>query len=48
MALGGEARMNVPGEADGNWTWRMHDPPWWAASRLRELAWSYGRLHNDE
>ncbi|MCK6521585.1 4-alpha-glucanotransferase [Myxococcota bacterium] len=48
MALGGEARMNVPGEAEGNWTWRMHDPPWWAASRLRELAWSYGRLHNED
>jgi 4-alpha-glucanotransferase len=23
LALGGEARMNIPGTADGNWRWRM-------------------------
>ena len=23
LELGGEARMNVPGRADGNWGWRM-------------------------
>lgn len=47
-ALGCDARMNVLREAASNWTWRMHAPPWWAASRLRELVWSYGRQHNDE
>ena len=23
LGLGGEARMNVPGEAEGNWDWRV-------------------------
>ncbi|MCB9741628.1 MAG: 4-alpha-glucanotransferase [Alphaproteobacteria bacterium] len=44
LSLGAEARMNVPGEVDGNWTWRMPLPPDWAAPRLRQLAWAYGRL----
>lgn len=48
LGLGSEGRMNVPGEARGNWTWRMQDPPWWATDRLRELAWAYGRLPGDE
>ncbi|MCK9519581.1 MAG: 4-alpha-glucanotransferase [Dehalococcoidia bacterium] len=46
LGLGSEARMNVPGQADGNWTWRMTeaqmetcDPAW-----LRELGETYGRV----
>ncbi|MCC7362752.1 MAG: 4-alpha-glucanotransferase [Dehalococcoidia bacterium] len=46
LELGSEARMNVPGEANGNWTWRMTHaqlqggaPPW-----LREFAEVYGRI----
>lgn len=45
LALGSEARMNVPGRADGNWGWQMAadalDPN--LAARLRELTVLYGR-----
>ena len=44
LDLGGEARMNVPGTEDGNWSWRLTDIPWWAEGRLRDLNESYGRL----
>lgn len=44
LSLGNEARMNIPGLMDGNWTWRATDLPDWAADRLREMAWAYGRL----
>jgi len=45
LNLGGEARMNVPGIADGNWAWRctaeqMHHIPW---QRLHERTLSLGR-----
>jgi 4-alpha-glucanotransferase len=45
LALGSEARMNVPGRPVGNWAWRFS----WDglgeahASRLREMAEVYGR-----
>ena len=46
LSLGSEARMNVPGRADGNWGWQMAadalDPG--LAARLRELTVLYGRL----
>ncbi|MGD9713277.1 MAG: 4-alpha-glucanotransferase, partial [Thermomicrobiales bacterium] len=45
MRLGDEARMNTPGQADGNWRWRylehqLHDG---LASGVGELTSSYGR-----
>jgi 4-alpha-glucanotransferase len=46
LALGSEARMNVPGRPEGNWTWRFR----WDmvaerhAARLHEMAELYGRL----
>jgi 4-alpha-glucanotransferase len=45
LALGSEARMNVPGTVGGNWTWRMADeqmatPAW---DRLAELTELYYR-----
>lgn len=43
MNLGGEARMNVPGVAKGNWCWRTTDLPYPAAERLAQLGWAYGR-----
>jgi 4-alpha-glucanotransferase len=48
LGLGGEARMNVPGRATGNWLWRcrpeqMHESA--PRVRLREVAETYGRLH---
>ena len=46
LGLGAEARMNVPGTADANWTWRL--PPGKLtpalAARLRQLAELYDRV----
>ncbi len=46
LGLGSEARMNTPGTAAGNWSWRFDwaDVPYWVAPQLRELAALYGRL----
>jgi 4-alpha-glucanotransferase len=48
MRLDNAARMNVPGQAEGNWAWRMGDAGVWArlapeAAALRELAYVYNR-----
>lgn len=45
LGLGSEARMNTPGRAGGNWSWRFAWPdlPDWLASQLREMATLYGR-----
>ncbi len=45
LALGSEARMNTPGRAIGNWTWRFRweQVDWWVAPRLAEMAKLYGR-----
>jgi 4-alpha-glucanotransferase len=46
LGLGSEARMNMPGAAEGNWSWRLlpgglgEDH----ASRLRDITRTYGRL----
>jgi 4-alpha-glucanotransferase len=45
LGLGGEARMNFPGKAEGYWEWRfnwsqVHD---WHAQRLANLCRLYGR-----
>jgi len=44
--LGSEARMNVPGRADGNWAWRARPEHFSLtyAARLRRLAALTGRL----
>ncbi len=44
--LGGEARLNVPGKAEGNWTWRAEGSDFTVerAVRLRRLAELTGRL----
>jgi 4-alpha-glucanotransferase len=46
LALGSEARMNLPGTAKGNWSWRLStdalNPE--IARRLHELTEMYGRL----
>jgi 4-alpha-glucanotransferase len=45
LALGSEARMNTPGQASGNWAWRLRweqlDP--WIAPRLAEMTRLYDR-----
>ena len=46
LRLGSEARMNLPGRAEGNWGWRFRweelDPA--RVSWLHELAATYGRI----
>jgi 4-alpha-glucanotransferase len=43
--LGSEARMNHPGRADGNWSWRFRSEMLgaWHLSRLREMTELYDR-----
>lgn len=50
LDLDTEARMNLPGQADGNWGWRMLPGQWTAFQqvRLRELTRMYGRQHQPE
>lgn len=43
MKLGGEARMNTPGSAVGNWGWRLRDLPWQSCGWIRQLGASFGR-----
>jgi 4-alpha-glucanotransferase len=45
LGLGAEARMNRPGAAQGNWSWRLppHGLTERHAKRLREIAETYGR-----
>jgi 4-alpha-glucanotransferase len=45
LDLGSEARMNLPGRADGNWSWRFESAALTHAlrDRLRDLAELYGR-----
>ena len=46
IGLGGDARMNTPGEEAGNWTWRLGEDALTGdlAARLRALTETYGRL----
>jgi 4-alpha-glucanotransferase len=46
LGLGSEHRMNTPGTASGNWTWRFNweQVPDDLAARLRRMAEIYGRL----
>ncbi|HPD16318.1 MAG TPA: 4-alpha-glucanotransferase [Planctomycetota bacterium] len=45
LGLGGEARMNTPGQASGNWSWRFREDALTAElrGRLLDLALAYGR-----
>jgi 4-alpha-glucanotransferase len=47
LDLDTEARMNLPGQAGGNWNWRMLPGQWTAFQqvRLRDLTRMYGRAH---
>ncbi len=49
LGLGSEARMNRPGVADGNWSWRLEPGQLTEelAVRLRGLAERYGRTPSD-
>ena len=44
LGLGSEARINVPGVAEGNWRWRLTElPPMALAREIRQLTYTYGR-----
>jgi 4-alpha-glucanotransferase len=47
LNLGAEARMNVPGRAEGNWSWRCTEELLAAADfhSLQDLTRSSNRLH---
>lgn len=47
LGLGADARMNVPGRAEGNWAWRLRDLPWDRCAMLRGLSETYGRAGLD-
>ena len=46
LGLGAEARMNVPGTAQGNWRWRMKpgEATPELAAKIRKYATMYGRF----
>ncbi len=46
LGLGGDARMNVPGKADGNWKWRMKWEyfPYGTVERIADLTERFNRL----
>ena len=51
LELGGEGRMNFPGTASGNWTWRarpefLQDAP--LSERIKSLTRIYGRLGGED
>ena len=50
LNLGSEARMNTPGQAAGNWSWRFswEQIPHWIAPQLKELSELYGRIPGQE
>ncbi len=44
LGLGSKARMNIPGSASGNWTWRLRQPlPAMAMQRLADLIRGHDR-----
>ena len=44
LGLGSQARINVPGVAEGNWRWRLTAlPPMALAAEIRQLTHTYGR-----
>jgi 4-alpha-glucanotransferase len=46
LSLGNEARMNLPGQASGNWTWRMNPDSInkHVLNRLKEVNFLYSRM----
>jgi 4-alpha-glucanotransferase len=51
LSLGNEARMNTPGIADGNWSWRIGSPGFFKtidkeSAKLADLALLYNRVNN--
>jgi 4-alpha-glucanotransferase len=49
LGLGSEARMNTPGLASGNWSWRFkwEQVPYWIAPQLKDMAVVYGRVKSE-
>jgi 4-alpha-glucanotransferase len=47
LGFGSEARLNTPGEAKGNWGWRLRELPWQACGMARTLSEVFGRCPGD-
>ena len=49
LGLGSDARMNTPGLASGNWSWRFkwEQLPYWVAPQLKEIAVVFGRVRSE-
>ena len=49
LGLGSDARMNTPGQAAGNWSWRFswQSLPYWVAPQLKDMTDLYGRLASE-
>lgn len=43
QGLRSDARMNLPGQPNGSWLWRMRDLPWARCGMMRSLSEVYGR-----
>ena len=44
LHLGAEARLNVPGVSEGNWTWKLENNiDTNLCSKFSDLAYTYGR-----
>jgi 4-alpha-glucanotransferase len=51
LSMGTEARMNLPGQTGGNWSWRVREDILaadWLVARIRETNFLYSRLLGDE
>ena len=50
LGLGAEARMNTPGEPEGNWRWRVTPDQWTeeAEEMLSRLTRLYGRARSED
>ncbi len=50
LSLDTSARMNFPGKASGNWTWRMHPDSMngWLSQRIRESNFLYARMEIEQ
>ena len=48
LGLGSEARMNFPGKAEGNWTWRMRTEQvsWDLARQVQAMTLLFQRCNN--
>jgi 4-alpha-glucanotransferase len=47
LGLESDARLNTPGDPEGNWAWRLRDLPWQVCGMSRTLGEVFGRTPGD-